>query len=339
MVSPISLSLSKETEQKVANSQDEELVKKCVEKEAEQKVNNSQDNEKHVEHKGYSYSIGCSELLNPEELVKKILEPEKLEYQKDMLQDELEGSHFAKYLKKEDSYWENQEQLYLKIEKWIRETSNEMPSWQVAGPLNYGMSLEQMKDAITKKFKDMASSGNLIAEEQLSKKHDRKLFYPTTGKGDNNLTRIWGAEFLKSNLLDNKTLNAAEHFLILDDSVSEIEVQVYHRDYPYLCRVNNAYVLSQKIEGTRKAWEYRSSGKLNELGYRDFSDPGNIICDSKGTGWVVDTELKSFDSPELDRNSSLLQGYLKKRFKVLAGNEYHCLFQTFKISVADLKLK
>jgi len=128
-------------------------------------------------------------------------------------------------------------------------------------------------------------------------------------------------------------------FLIVDDSASEIEVQVWHGEYPYVSIVSNAHILSQKIEGTKNAWEYRFSGKLDELQYRDFTDPGNIICDSKGTGWVVDTELKSFDSPKLDRSSYLVQDYLKKRFRVLAGEEYFCLYQTFKISVADLKLK
>lgn len=197
------------------------------------------------------------------------------------------------------------------------------------------MSPEQMKDAITKKFKEMASSGKLMSEEQLTKKHNREFFYPTTERGGNNLTRIWGAEFLKSNLKDDKTLDSAEHFLIVVESASEIEVQVWLGEYPYLSIVKNAHILSKKIEGSSSAWDYRYSSKLYELQYRDFKDSGNIIRDSEGVGWVVDTELKSFDYPKLGETSCFVQNYLKKRFKVLAGG--NSLYQTFKISVEDLK--
>jgi hypothetical protein len=312
------------------------LVGSPFTKETEQKVENTQNNEKQVNHNGHSYSIGSHELPNAEEIVNKILEQEKNEYQKEMLELESE-SPFDEFLKKEDSYWQDKEKLYLKIEKWVRENSDKISSWQVAGPLNYGMSLEQMKDVITKKFKKMVFSGNLMTDEQLSKNHNREIFYPTTGRGGNNLTRIWGAEFLKSNLIDDETLKAAEHFLIVEDSASEIEVQVWHGEYPYVSIVSHAHILSQKIEGVGKAWEYRFSGKLDELRYRDFKDPGNIICDSKGRGWVVDTEMKSFDFPKLNRSAHLVQDYLKKRFKVLSGEENSGLYHTFKISVADFK--
>lgn len=294
--------------------------------------NSVEDSEKQIKHNGHSYSIGCNELPNPEEVVKKILQKEKCEYEKEMLESESDSPLLK------DSYWQDQEGSYLEIEKWVRENSDKIPSWQVAGPLNYGMSHEQMKDVITKKFKEMAFSGNLMTNEQLTLNHNREIFYPTTGRGGNNLTRIWGAEFLKSNLIDDKTLNAAEHFLIVDDSASEIEVQVWHNEYPYVSIVNNAHILSQKIEGVRKAGEYRSSEKLDELRYRDFNDPGNIICDSKGKGWVVDTEWKSFDSPKLNDRSYRIQNYLKKRFEVLSGENYSCL-QTFKISVSEIGIK
>lgn len=295
-------------------------------KETEQRTENTQNNEKQVKHGGYSYSISKNELPKSEEIVKQILEQEKNEYQKEIL-------GFEEILKKEDSEWQNKERFYLKNEEWIRENSDKIPLWQVTGPLNYGMSLEQMQDVITNKFKEMAFSGNLMTEEQL-KNYDRETFYPTTQRGGDNLTRIWGAEFLKSNLIDSKTLNAAEHFLIVDDFASEIEVQVGLNEYPILYFVRNAHVLSQKIEGDEASSKYSCSGKLAKLGYKDYQDPGNIICDSKGTGWVVDTEWKSFDKPELDRTSEQFQEYLKKRFEVLSGVKTS--FLTFKISVADL---
>jgi hypothetical protein len=303
----------------------------------EQKVlENHNNHEGQAQHTGHTYNIGNNELPNTTEIVKSILESEKLEYQRKM---DSGGSLRARFSKKDDSYWQDKEELYLEIEELIRENSDAIPSWQIAGPLNYSMSLEQMKDAITRKFKELVLSGNLMTEEQLTKEHNRENFYPTTGRGGDNLTRIWGAEYLKSNLMDNTTLNATEHFLIVEDSASEIDVQVWHGEYPCVTTVNNAHILSKKIEGVGQAWEYRYSPTLDELKYRDFKDPGNIIRDPNGTGWVVDTEMKSFDSPNLDNNSHQIQDYLKRRFKVLAGKEYLCTHQTFKISVNDLNLK
>jgi hypothetical protein len=276
--------------------------------------------------------------LNSEEIVNKIIETEKSELQAEKRHLELKKSPFAECLDRPDSYWEGHEKLYIKIEKWLLKNRDEFPSWHPAGPLNYGMSLGQMKDAITKKFQEMAASGNLMTEKQLDQNHKREFFYPETGKGSDNLTRIWGAEFLKSHLQDSSTMNAAEHFLIVNDSASEIEVQVWHNNYPYLSTVKNAYILSQKIEGDKQAWSYRFSGKLDELQYRDFTDPGNIIRDAKGIGWIVDTELKSFDPPHLTTDAAVIRDYLPKRFKALTGQEYRCLFQTFKVAVADLHL-
>jgi hypothetical protein len=74
----------------------------------------------------------------------------------------------------------------------------------------------------------MASLGNLLNEEQLTTNHNREIFFPTTGKGGTNLTRIWGSEFLESNLTDDEILNVAQHFLIVEDSASEIEIQVVY---------------------------------------------------------------------------------------------------------------
>ena len=299
--------------------------------------------ERQIGHNGRSFKVcettcQVSEFSKPEEVVRRILQIEICEYENEMLESESDP-FLAELLKKEDSEWEKQEKLYLKIEKWIRENSDKIPTWEVTGPLHYGMSLNKMKEVIKQKFRDMASSGHLMVQKSLDETHDRTNFYPTLGRGGNNMTRIWGAEFLKSNLLDDTTLRAADHFLIVDDEASEIEVEVWHEAQPHLYIVNNAHILSKKIEGDPQAGDYRFSNTLDKLGYRDFKNHGNIIRDSNGIGWIVDTELNSFDAPHLTRSACLIQNYLKKRFEILCGENYNGLYQTFKISVSELDLK
>lgn len=271
-------------------------------------------------------------LLTPNEITTKIVNYEKKENKDELNRLKTENSPFAHWFEKEDAYWQKQEETYLKIESWIRANSDKLSTWQVAGPLHYGMTLDQMKEAIKKKFQEMERTGKLMTEEELLKKYNRQDFYPLSGRGGNNLTRIWGAEYLKSNISECDNLDVADHYLIVDSL--ELEVQVWHGEYPYLSVINNAHILSKRIEGIGSAWDYRFSKKLDELKYRDFKDFGNIICDTHGIGWIVDTELKGFDPPDIDSDKYLIRDYLKKRFKVLSGDDYRTLFQTFKISVS-----
>lgn len=233
------------------------------------------------------------------------------------------------------SEWNNKRIRYLKLEKFIRENPDQIPTLSLTGSLNYGMSLKQMKDTITKKFTNMVLTGHLLTQEQFSKQHDSKFFHLCKGEmNGQNLTRIWGAEFLKSHLLDDRIINVAEHFLIIEESSEEVEVAIDPDSYfPIFRNIKNAYIYSKKITGFPCAWEYRFSEALQNLGYRDFKDSGNIICDPNGTGWVVDTEIKGFDLPKLTRLESNICNYLKRRFEVLAGEDFSW---TFKISINDI---
>lgn len=145
---------------------------------------------------------------------------------------------------------------------------------------------------------------------------------------------------MKSKLVSTSNLKAADHYLVVDDSAMEIEVEVWHGEYPSLSIIKNGgYVLAKKITGSNAADQYQFDPKLNEIKYRDFKDRGNIIRDDNEVGWIVDTEWKSFDAPELNRESNELNQYLKNRFAVTAGEDYNCLRQIFKISISSIGLK
>lgn len=301
------------------------------------------------------------ELPASEVVVQQIIDHEKVEHQKNILEMEKEGPHFYKDLTVDDSYWGDRSKFYLQMERFIRENNEKIPTWKIAGPLHYGMSPSKMKAVIQQKFREMVASGQLMRKATLMRSQDRTTFYPKTGKGRDNLTRIWGANFLKTNLKEHPKLDTAEHYLLVDDDAIEIEVQVRQRgaglfnytlcDYPLLSKIKNAGILSKIIVGKSAAREYLHSQVLKRLNYWDFSDRGNIIRDSNGIGWVVDTEAISFSPPKIDIKYNPLQKYIKKRFDVLFGwdvnidnksdysesNPAYC--RTFKIVVSDIGLE
>jgi len=261
--------------------------------------------------------------------------PTPVELVKSMVQQE-RGEHVDR---------EQKEKSYLEIETSIRDNPEQIPKWEVAGPLNYSMTLPQMKNVIESKFREMASSGQMMSEKSYYQQRSHTNYYPcgsktgteTKFKGDTDLTRIWGANYLKSHLINDATLKAADHFLIVKEGATELIVEVWHgKSTPYLSIIKNAYIVSKKIEGDRCASLYSSSPILDQLRYRDFTDPGNIRQDSNGVGWIVDTEMKSFEeSPAIEGKAYATQEYLKNRFKFLSGNEYHRHCQIFPISLSE----
>lgn len=78
---------------------------------------------------------------------------------------------------------------YVCIELNLRLNEYSIPSWTVSGPLNYSMTLKEMHCVITEKFKTMVQNHQLLKEGSIS---NRNELYPISGRGDNNLTRIWG---------------------------------------------------------------------------------------------------------------------------------------------------
>lgn len=272
---------------------------------------------------------------NAETIVNKVVEIEKLEHDQ-RLQEAAKSSDplCIELLQIEDSHWEEQRKVYHLLENWIQKNGEKIPTWEVSGSLHYGMSLSKMREVILEKFREMASSGHLKRAGAI--KDTRHEFFPQTTKGGWDMTRIWGAQHLEKKLAEDTTLKAAEHFLIVDEDATEIEVGVLQGSrFPILWQVKNSQILSQKIVGEKKAFDYRNSTSLHDASYTDFSDPGNILQDSKGVGWVVDTEGKSFTTPCQSRFEHVLEKYLRQRFKFLAGEDYADML-TFKIPLSRL---
>lgn len=269
-----------------------------------------------------------AENLSPEVIVKAIIKSEQGEEARRIEKRRIIFTPSTK----DETYWREREESYLEIEGQIRENVANIPRWEIAGPLDYSMTLKKMKEVLEMTFRKMAASGHLLHENSI--KGTRKDYFPPTGKGKNNLTRIWGAEFLKSHLANHPTFRATDHFLIINENATELEVTAWHGEYLCLSSVENAHILAKNIDGEKAAWLCQNSQLLDQLGYKDFADPGNIRLDSNGTCWIVDTEINSFKSPSLQERE--LQSYLQKRFRILSDKEYDGLKQTFKIPLSSI---
>jgi hypothetical protein len=111
------------------------------------------------------------------------------------------------------------------------------------------------------------------------------------------LTRIWGVEYLKKKFNENQNLNSrygVPDYVIVADNPNELRINLYfgNETYPMPRYLENAKIYFEKISGKKVASDCRSA--LTPVGYDDFSDEGNIIEDSTGKRYVVDTEAKSF---------------------------------------------
>jgi len=276
-------------------------------------------------------SIGAIQ-QSPEQLVDQIIAFDKKKHEK-----EVEEGLQTYYTMTEDD-WVDRKTTYLEIENLVRSHFDQIPVWEPDGSLHYGMTLEKMKEVVGNKLKEMANSGQLILKSSLHSRHDPATLHYVTGS--DNLTRIWGANFLKDRLKNKEDIDAAMHFLVVDDESKSLSIEVGHNNNltPTLKIVKNAFIVSQKILGTPCAVtkRYYLAKELDEVRYRDFKDPGNVIEDSEGKKWIVDTETKSFDSPTDVDNE--LRRYLKKRFRILTGEEYKEFSQSFSFSLAELGL-
>lgn len=206
--------------------------------------------------------------------------------------------------------------------------SNCLPSSEIAGGLNWSMNHEQMKNKIRTKFTELKESDNLISisdfENQFEKdghKNFNPIFKDSNGKrwiklNENNLTRVFGSEYVKSKLDPTIRFNAPKQLIILEDD-NNINVKVsfnfrniddYSKIYsmpylfPILKEIENGFILSEYIEDTRPvATKLKNNPFLSRLGFIDFKHDNILHKKSDNTLWITDCEMFSFFScrPEL----------------------------------------
>lgn len=201
-------------------------------------------------------------------------------------------------------------------------------SYAVAGGLSYAMTLDEMTDAIKSKLDFLYCKGKIITREQFKKYDKNKWFF----KKDN-LTRIWGAEYLADHFAQNKKhgYKVPDYIIVVDD-LKKVQIKVFFWPYfPAFARIKGA-IYAQKINGSPAA-----DADVG-FGFTDYTGP-NILKDTKGDYYVIDTEYRSFyhAAPEADifkhiKNWKSKAEHLKTTFLTRHGIKAEDKLFTFSLS-------
>lgn len=217
---------------------------------------------------------------------------------------------------------------YQKLLKRYREYEEDLDAYVKENPkasfggINYAMTLKEMEQKLQEKFEDMNNRGLIIFKEEFERIKGKYFSRPT-----DDLTRIWGAEYLKNKI--NKSEYLKSHYdvptyVIVADDPKHLEINLFFDKptFPNAGTLGNAYIYFEKIVGPRVAFWHSpivdEIGIKSGIGYNDFTDPGNII-EMNGKNYIVDTEFKSFKFP-ISLNQTLILDYAAKRFSYLNNN-------------------
>lgn len=228
-----------------------------------------------------------------------------------------------------------------------------LPSSKIAGGLNWSMSYEQMKNKIKTKFIELKNNGNLISKSNFNEKFKKvghknlkQIYIDSSGKrwiklNENNLTRVFGSEYVKSKINPTIKFNAPKQLIVLNNLNSiDIKVSINFRNlnsyskiysmpflFPILKEIESGFILSEYIEDTQPvALKLKNNLFLCKLGFIDFKNDNILRRRSDDTLWITDCEMFSFLScrPELsyEEKKEFLDGigldYNKYNFKLFS---------------------
>lgn len=193
--------------------------------------------------------------------------------------------------------------------------------------IDYTMTLDMMKQNISKYFSKLKNDGILISHTEFEKLDKNKWHYTP-----NNFTRIFGIDYLKQIFFLNEKDYVVPKYILVAPENENIKVEIWFSPYLPTLNTTNCKIYSEKIIGIPDAHNGRHKERLVKYGFKDYSDPGNIIK-MKDRYYVVDTELKSFDFDNIESILSQLPGgqglvnimaIMFRRFKLCnpTGNSY-----------------
>lgn len=206
------------------------------------------------------------------------------------------------------------------------------PIASVMGAINYSMNFTELKQIVKEQFKAMKQRGLIISQADFEKIKD--LYFNLKHI---DLTRIWGAEYLKNKINHSVYLtskyNVPDYIIVLDDpNHIKINLSFFTRLFPIPLNLENGSIYFKHISGESVALRDNST-MLNDLGlesgigFEDFSKPGNVIQDSEtGILYIIDTEFRSFKFPISPELVNLLN-YAAARFIYLNNHLLESVYE------------
>jgi hypothetical protein len=214
-------------------------------------------------------------------------------------------------------YFTSQEEALMQLQK--------NPSISLFGGINYGMTYSQMKKSIEEKFNNINQAGKIVTQKRFEEIKD---FYYTDhadawsrfeSQSKTNpilfdLTRIWGAEYLKSKMKESSNLAYdydTPEYVIVNEDPKNITVSLWFESrFPVVSTLIHGKIYFKRIigkpiggsekvqneigEGTTVNYVDLPTGKVTWENERQHN---NIIQEEEtGKIYIVDTEFSSFET-------------------------------------------
>jgi hypothetical protein len=209
--------------------------------------------------------------VNLEDIVKKVIEEE----------GESADPDYISYLR----------ETIPAYDKKLSTIEKSFPRYEVAGNVDYFMTIDETRRAVTEKFGDMYREGNIMTTEQFNAMIQAKWYKIS----DPDLTRIWGAQYLskqfeigkKKDPLRYNFFKTPRYILVVED-LGDIQIEIHWGQcYPIVARLLNGTIYAERVEGERV------TGEDVGFGFTD-TKKGNVLRTKENIDYVVDTEHKSF---------------------------------------------
>ncbi len=200
------------------------------------------------------------------------------------------------------------------------------PLMILRGGIDYTMTLDEMRQKIKEKFSEIKKKGLIISKDEF-KKIEKNYF---TIRKHEDLTRIWGREYLKGKINNSEYLqkryDVPNYVIVADDDPDHIKLKLqFSTLFPTFGHLENATIYFIKIIGKPSAFSYEVKVNLRGISYADFASDSNVIRDNKtGKYYIVDTGTDSFKIEGMPSRVNAMLEYATERFlylnkKILGG--------------------
>ena len=214
------------------------------------------------------------------------------------------------------SKYEGCEAHFKEYGKYMEEASLE----SLWGGINYSMTLDDMRKKVKEKFQNLKNSGLIISKKDFGKAKDQYYDKPS-----DNLTRIWGADYIRQQLQEKKwedRYGVPDYIIVVDDPHAiQVVLNFTQERWPTVSLLLNGDIYFKKIVGKGVG---NNSMDLTEIHYVDVGSSEdkkhNVLQTATGKRYIVDTEFKSFGIPLPEsRNFRECLSYFHERFKHVNG--------------------
>lgn len=274
-----------------------------------------------IDIKLFSHQITNLNSLSIDEVVQRVVDLKKDDYI-DAYGEQEFYSHYKQVLTDK----------YTNLETVLRENqlSEDWDAYEPAGSIKLSIDPDYIDSFVQEKFSALRNSGLLLYRSEFEQQEEIIKFRKPGYNQSADLTRLWGAEFLRKKLSNVENYAVPRFFIIIENSAKKIPVTIVKDTMSLViakCDTSFAEVVVENMENTVATCTREKHGWMSAFGYVDYADSGNIREDrSRGQFYVVDTEWKSLDGVVelvdeslLDFNPSItkLRRYASERFDAL----------------------